>query len=137
MGLPICFCPFINSSQDILLRISSDTFTDSKLSTRYLLWKDTDKLEGKQNPIGTSRAKTKTVKQRPAQPSSEDVVMVDVQQVNPPPEIDIPNLRFLRRVRREAHFGTKKEKRQVVKVSENWLGTDMELLGIVWYVRIP
>lgn len=63
--------------------------------------------------------------------------MVDVQQVNPPPEIDIPNLRFLRRVRREAHFGTKKEKRQVVKVSENWLGTDMELLGIVWYAHIP
>ncbi|RBR22514.1 uncharacterized protein FIESC28_04455 [Fusarium coffeatum] len=70
------------------------------------------------------KPKTTTVKKAPA--------MVDVQQVSPPPEIDIPNLRFLRRVRREADFGAKREKRQVAKVSENWFATDMELLGIVW-----
>jgi hypothetical protein len=55
-------------------------------------------------------------------------------QDNPEPPIDIPNLRFLRRVRRQADFGAKKEKRKVVKDSENWFATNMELLGIVWYV---
>ena len=55
----------------------------------------------------------------------------------PVPTIDIPSLRFLRRVRKEADFGAKREKRKVTKVSENWFATDMELLGIVWYVLIP
>ncbi|KAJ4122749.1 hypothetical protein NW768_010191 [Fusarium equiseti] len=75
------------------------------------------------------KRRIKRVKLEHAQQSSEDVVM---QQDNPVPTIDIPNLRFLRRVRREEDFGTKREKRQVVKVSENWFATDIEMLEIVW-----
>ncbi|CAG7564720.1 unnamed protein product [Fusarium equiseti] len=86
------------------------------------------RAEAKQDSIRTSRTNTKTVKRGPAEHLSEDIIMQD----NPEPPIDIPNLRFLRRVRRQADFGAKKEKRKVVKDSENWFATDMELLGIVW-----
>ncbi|KAH7193831.1 uncharacterized protein B0J16DRAFT_369902 [Fusarium flagelliforme] len=93
-------------------------------------------LEGhrlKRNRVGAAQAEVKTTKKALTTQSSEDIILTQLQmQDNLEPPIDIPNLRFLRRVRRQADFGAKKEKRKVVKDSENWFATDMELLGIVW-----